>query len=97
MHSYVEASHPFMLAAKEQRDSAGCRKHATGAVIVKDGQIVARGANAGIYVTICPRVYKGYGTGQGYEYCKQYCAQDGHAEVMGRSEANPTGDQTGQR
>ncbi len=90
-YSYVEASHPFMLAAKEQRDSAGCRKHATGAVIVKDGQIVARGANAGIYVTICPRVYKGYGTGQGYEYCKNYCAQDGHAEVMAVRDAKANG------
>lgn len=87
----VSADHPFMLAAKAQRDSAGCRKHATGAVIVKDGQVVAAGANAGIHVTICPRVYKGYGTGEGYRYCKDYCQQDGHAEVMAVRDARQKG------
>lgn len=81
-YKYVRADHPFMQAAKAQRDTAGCRKHATGAVAVKDGQVVAAGANAGVFVTICPRVYKGYGTGQGYRYCTDYCGQSGHAEVM---------------
>ena len=87
----VTAENAFMQAAMAQRDTAGCRKHATGAVIVKDGVVVASGANAGMFVTICPRVYKGYGTGQGYRYCKEYCAQDGHAEVMAVRDAKAKG------
>jgi len=79
---YIAESNPFMLAAKQAAGGHGCRKHATGAVAVKDGNIVATGNNAGVHVTVCPRVYKGYGTGQGYRYCKEYCDQSGHAEVV---------------
>lgn len=79
---YVDETNPFMQAAKQATLSHGCRKHATGAVAVKDGKIVSTGSNAGIYVKVCPRVYKGYGTGQGYRYCTDYCEQSGHAEVM---------------
>ncbi|MBI4122307.1 MAG: hypothetical protein HY461_03165 [Parcubacteria group bacterium] len=78
----VSANHPFMLAAKRHMEQSGCRKHATSAVIVKDGAIIAQGSNAGTLVPICPRVYKGYGTGEGYRYCKEYCGQHGHAEIM---------------
>lgn len=79
---YVPGDNAFMLAAKEQAEQHGCRKHATGAVAVKEDEIIASGKNAGTAVSVCPRVYKDYGTGQGYQYCKNYCEQDGHAEVV---------------
>lgn len=79
---YVGLDNPFMQAARQATMSHGCRKHATGAVAVRDNTIIASGSNAGIYVTVCPRVYKGYGTGEGYRYCTDYCEQTGHAEVM---------------
>ena len=81
-YSRVSADNAFMQVAKRNMEKSGCRKHATSAVIVKDGKIVAEGSNAGIFVSICPRVYKGYGTGEGYRYCKEYCGQLGHAEVI---------------
>lgn len=81
-YHYVPADNEFMAVAKRNMERSGCRKHATSAVAVKDGAIVAEGSNAGVFVTICPRVYKGYGTGQGYRYCSDYCGQQGHAEVM---------------
>lgn len=79
---YVPESNKFMQAAKLAAQSHGCRKHATGAVAVKDGEIIATGNNAGTFVKICPRVYKGFGTGEGYRFCKEYCLQEGHAEVV---------------
>lgn len=88
---YVEETNPFMQAAKQATMSHGCRKHATGAVAVKDGKIVASGSNAGIYVRVCPRVYKGYGTGEGYRFCTDYCEQSGHAEVMTCRDATAKG------
>lgn len=81
-YKYVSAENEFMAVAKKNMESQGCRKHATSAVAVKDGKIVASGSNAAVFVTICPRVYKGYGTGEGYRYCSDYCGQNGHAEVM---------------
>lgn len=79
---YVPESNEFMQAAKEAAQSHGCRKHATGAVAVKDGEIIATGNNAGTFVKICPRVYKNFDTGEGYRFCKEYCQQEGHAEVV---------------
>jgi len=79
---YVPADNVFMKAAQKQAQNYGCRKHSTGAVAVKDNTIIAEGGNAGTFVTVCPRVYKDYGTGQGYEFCKRYCDQEGHAEIM---------------
>ncbi len=81
-YHYVRVDNEFMAVAKRNMERSGCRKHATSAVAVIDGKIVAEGSNAGTFVTICPRVYKGYGTGQGYRYCIDYCGQQGHAEVM---------------
>ena len=64
------------MRCQAQHGKSGCRKHATSAVIVMMAKS-AEGSNAGIFVSICPRVYKGYGTGEGYRYCKEYCGQLG--------------------
>lgn len=88
---YVEENNPFMQAAKQATMSNGCRKHANAAVAVKDGVVVSSGSNAGVYVTVCPRVYKGYPTGQGYRYCQEYCEQSGHSEVMACRRAKEKG------
>jgi deoxycytidylate deaminase len=77
---YVKESNPFMQSAKDLLKKSGCRKHATGAVIVKEGKIIAQGKNAGINVSICPRVYRKSKTGTDYHFCKDYCGQTGHAE-----------------
>lgn len=79
---YVPAENAFMQEAKAFMQRSGCRKHANAAVAVLNNQVVAKGSNAAMAVTICPRVYKGYGTGEGYQYCKEYCGQQGHSEVM---------------
>lgn len=76
---YVDPNNEFMAQAKKMLDNSGCVKHPTGAVIVKNGRIVGRGANSGVKMDVCPRW--GSPTGQNYEKCKNICRQDGHAEV----------------
>ncbi|MFA5828628.1 MAG: deaminase [Candidatus Shapirobacteria bacterium] len=93
---YVPANHPFMLAATAQKNSKSCVKQPTGAIVVKDEQIIGRGSNAGISVKVCPRVQQHYPTGQGYHLCREICHQEGHAEVMAIQNAlkthhDPTG------
>ena len=78
---YVPVDNEYMQEAKKAAEAHGCRKHATGAVAVKDGKIIARGNNAGVFVKICPRVYKDFKTGEGYQFCHNYCQTKGHAEV----------------
>jgi len=69
-----------MLAAKKAAEHEGCAKQTTGAVIVKDGKIVSVGTNAGIKVSVCPRVLRGSKTGTDYHFCSEVCKQEGHAE-----------------
>lgn len=79
---YVPASDPFMqaatrVAAKESLDS----QHPTGSIIVRDNQIVGRGANGSDYHTSheCERVRLNVPTGQGYELCEG-CHPKNHSE-----------------
>lgn len=88
---YVDLENEFMRAAKAKAEIGGCRKHANAAVIVKDGTIVSEGSNAGVFVSVCPRAYKGYPTGEGYHYCKNYCDQEGHSEVVAINNAKANG------
>lgn len=81
-YKYVAPDNEFMLAAKAAAEGHGCRKHATSAVVVKNGEIVYRASNAGTFVKVCPRVYKDYKTGEGYRFCQEYCGQQGHSEVL---------------
>ncbi len=79
---YVDAENEFMKEATKMLASSGCIKQPTAAVVVKNGKIIGRGANAGKKVEICPRVVQNCPTGTGYEYCRSVCEQEGHAEVM---------------
>ena len=79
---YVPAEHPFMQAAKEEaREHSLDTTMPTGAVIVKNGEIVGRGANGSTYHenNECERVKQNMPTGQGYELCEG-CHPKNHAE-----------------
>lgn len=79
---YVADSNEFMQAAQALAKESTCTKQKTGAVIVRDGKIIAQGSNTrGNEVEGCPRDVEGYTTGTGYELCKSECKQAGHAEV----------------
>lgn len=77
---FVAADNPFILAAKKATQKAGCRKQPTGAVLVKDGQILETATNASVTVSVCPRVLKGSKTGTDYHLCREVCKQAGHSE-----------------
>lgn len=79
---YVKPDNKFMKEARKVLKKSGCIKQPTAAVVVKNGKIIGRGANAGKRVKVCPRIVHNCPTGTGYEYCKKVCKQEGHAEVM---------------
>ncbi len=79
---FVKGDNPYMIAAKEIASKSGCVKQPTGAVIVKNGEIIGRGTNAGKKVEKCPRVTRGSKTGEDYYLCKEVCLQQGHAEAQ---------------
>ena len=82
---YVPREHPFMLAAAEMIKRSGCAKHPVGAVLVRGGLIIGRGANGSMRAdtrhTVCERVRRGCKTGEGYELCPN-CITPGHVEPM---------------
>jgi len=84
---YVSKDDYFINEAKKISKTSGCQKQSTGAVLVKNGEIIARGCNAGKKVEVCPRVIKGYKTGEGYHLCKEICLQVGHAEISAIQDA----------
>ncbi|MFA6518362.1 MAG: deaminase [Candidatus Shapirobacteria bacterium] len=88
---YVPANNQFMFTASEGLQHSGCCKQATSAVIVKDGQVIGRGTNAGIKVKVCPRDQQGFKTGEGYHLCREICHQIGHAEVTAIADAKQNG------
>lgn len=56
-----------------------CKKQTTLAIIIKDAQILSIASNYILNnIATCPR--KGMSTGEGYDLCKNICAQVGHAE-----------------
>lgn len=83
---YVSVDHPWMLeAAKARAQCAGDSLFPVGAVLVKDGQLLARAGNgfnrgAG-HRHICPRVVFECPSGTGYDLCSLHDAP-GHAEPM---------------
>lgn len=79
---YVSPDNKYIKEAAKMLADSGCVKQPTAAIIVKNGRIIGRGVNAGKRVKVCPRVIKGYPTGQGYELCRTECQQEGHCEVM---------------
>lgn len=85
---YVKPENKFMKEATKLLKKSGCLKQSTAAVVVKNGGIVGRGANAGKRVDVCPRIVHNCPTGTGYEYCKDVCKQEGHAEIMAIRDAS---------
>lgn len=78
---YVRPDNEFMRAAQSLADKSTCTKQKTGAVIVKNNQVIAQGSNTGeVVVKVCPREEQGFTTGTGYELCKDTCKQGGHSE-----------------
>ena len=94
---YINADNRFIgEATKMLALGSGCAKQPTAAVIVKNGEIIGRGVNAGKKVDVCLRVIHNCPTGTGYEFCKTVCEQEGHCEVVAIHDAlkkgnNPKG------
>lgn len=82
---YVPPDNPYMLQAQRMIVHSGCAKQPVGAVLVKDGRIIGRGANGFMRSRerhpVCERLKRGCKTGEGYELCPN-CVTDGHAETM---------------
>lgn len=88
---YIPEKNKFILLAKKIAKKSGCTKQATGSVLVKNGKIIGKGTNAGKRVRVCPRVLRGSKTGEDYHFCKDYCNQEGHSEVMAVRDAEKNG------
>ena len=94
--AYVDIGDPYMRAAREY-----AKEHSlddavkTGAVLVKDGEIIGRGANGSDYHTLhgCERVRRGIPTGHGYELCEG-CHPKNHAEPRAIADAIQNGHDT---
>ncbi|MFZ2555852.1 MAG: deaminase [Minisyncoccia bacterium] len=79
---YVAEADPWMREAREY-----AREHSldaavkTGAIVVKEGVVIGRGANGSTYHQThgCERVKRSIPTGQGYELCEG-CHPKNHAE-----------------
>lgn len=79
---YVSADNKYILAAKETARRKSLDKvMPTGTVLVKDGQIIGRGANGSTYHEQfgCERVRLNIPTGEGYELCEG-CSPKNHSE-----------------
>lgn len=79
---YVEEIHPFMQEARFMAEEFSLDlAHKTGAIIVKDGQILGGGANGSEIHKLqgCERKKQNIPTGEGYELCNG-CHPENHAE-----------------
>ncbi len=93
---YVDAHNPFMQEAREY-----ARLHSlddavkTGSAVVKDGEIIGRGANGSDYHAKhgCERVKRGIPTGHGYELCAG-CDPKNHSEPRAIADALKHGHET---
>lgn len=93
---YVPLSNKLMKLAKHMTDNfTGCSFWPTGAVIVKNGKILGKGANSGLaFQPLCPRIKNKVPTGTGYEACFDICKQDAHAEITSINNAIKNGHET---
>ena len=89
---YVGLDNLYMEAARQvTNENSACSWWPTGAVLVKNGVIIGRGANAGHFEPVCPRYEKKCPTGEGYEHCQNICQQTGHGEVSAINNAYDLG------
>src|SRR3989344_5190637 len=86
---YVPADNPYMHEAREfARHNSIDFTQQTGSVIVKNGEIIGRGANGSDYHKTheCKRVKRGIPTGKGYEFCEG-CHPKNHSEPRAIADA----------
>ena len=79
---YVGVNHPFMEEARFMAEEFSLdAAHKTGAIIVKEGQILGGGANgSALHKTNgCERKKQNIPTGEGYDICHG-CHPENHAE-----------------
>lgn len=94
--SYVPADNSFIVEAKEySRQHSLDKTMPTGAVLVKDGKVIGRGANGSNYHEEhgCERVRRNIPTGQGYELCEG-CHPKNHSEPRAIEDAKKNGHDT---
>lgn len=94
---YVPEGNQFMEAAKVAAQTMSLDSAVpTGSAIVKDGKVVAVGANGSDYHKThqCRRVLLGIPTGQGYELCEG-CSPKNHSEPKAIEAARAKGVDTG--
>ncbi len=88
-HEYVGADNEYMQIAKAYAKAHSLDKvMPTASVIVKDGKVLATGANGSDYHTTheCERVKRGIPTGQDYELCEG-CHPKNHSEPRAIADA----------
>lgn len=93
---YVPAENFFIRAAEDTADEQSLDATVpTGSVIVKDNEIIGRGANGSDYHLTheCERVKQGIPTGQGYELCEG-CHPKNHSEPRAIADALQNGHDT---
>jgi deoxycytidylate deaminase len=86
---YVEAASKFMKAAAEAAKKSLDYNVPTGSAIVKNGEVIATGANGSAYHDShpCERVLRHIPTGQGYELCEG-CHPKNHSEAKAVADAD---------
>jgi len=90
---YVPADNPFMRDAREYAQANALdERQKIGAAIVKNGEVVGRGANGSDYHKThgCERVRRGIPTGEQYELCEG-CHPKNHAEPRALADAKKNG------
>ena len=86
---YVEADHAFLQEARlYAEEHSSDHLHPTGAVIVRENEVLGRGANVSHYHEDhgCRRKELNIPTGEGYELCKG-CSPKNHAEQAAIADA----------
>jgi len=86
---YVDADNEYMQAARKVAQEQSLDKTMpTGSVIVRNGEIIGRGANGSSYheTNECERVKRNIPTGQGYDLCEG-CSPKNHSEPKAIADA----------
>lgn len=93
---YVASDNEYMQAARSVAEEQSLDSAMpTGTVIVKDGEVIGRGANGSDYhkTNECERVKQNIPTGQGYELCEG-CHPKNHSEPRAINDAIVNGHDT---
>lgn len=94
MFRFIGIDNEFMQAAKQiAKDASLDDTMPTGSVVIKNGQVIGRGANGSNYHKEhgCYRVQHNIPTGQGYELCEG-CSPKNHSEPRAIADAHAHAD-----